>query len=61
MRDILLKNKLKWFFAQNPEEIRPEDCMNKSNYNIKDIFAEKEALKKETVAQAKKLITKLLL
>ena len=61
MRGTLHENRLKWFFAQNPEEIRPEDYTNKNNYDIKEVFAEKETPKEEAVTQIKKLITELLL
>ena len=49
------------FYIQNIEKIRPEDRINKSSCGIKEAFTEEEIPKEEAVAQAKKLITKLLL
>ena len=40
---------------RDPKEIRPENYINESSYNIKEAFAE------EAVVQVEKLITELLL
>ena len=61
IKSTLYGNWLKWFYIQNPKEIRLEDCINKNSYNIKEAFTEEKILKEEAVVQVKKLITKLLL
>ena len=46
---------------RDPEEIRPEDCINKNSCGMEEAFIEKEAPKEEAVVQVEKLITELLL
>ena len=46
---------------RDPEEIRLEDCINKSSYSMEEAFTKEEIPKEEAVVQVKKLITKLLL
>ena len=50
IRGTLYRNWLKWFYIQDPEEIRPEDCINKSNYNIEEVPIEEEVPKDKAVA-----------
>jgi hypothetical protein len=40
---------LKWFYIQNPKEIKLEDYINKSSRSIEKAFIEKEIPKKEAV------------
>ena len=49
MRGTLYGNRLKRFHMQDPEEIRPEDCINESSCGIEEAFAEEEILKEEAV------------
>ena len=50
MRGTLYGNRLKRFHMQDPEEIRPEDCINESSCGIEEAFAEEETPEEEAVA-----------
>ena len=46
---------------QDPRKIRPENYINKSSCSIEEAFTKEETPKEEAIAQAERLITKLLL
>ena len=49
IRDTLHKNWLKWFYIWDPEEIKPEDYINKNSCSIKEAFIKEKTLKEEAI------------
>ena len=49
IKGTLYRNRPKRFYIKNPKKIKLEDRINRSSYNIEEVFIEEEVPKEEAV------------